>query len=358
MLFQAPDKSPRDPASSDNPDLEITVMPHEEQPTDHSAGAPPGAANISLLGWLKKTRLIWISVLLGLLLIGGGYLTYSKFFSGEQKPKSEQVPNIVVPKPVADGNLDSDNDGLPDKQEVARGTNPRKADTDGDGLADGDEVNIYQSDPLLPDTDTDGYDDGREVAGGYSPISKSPDKASPPELQGWVERIGKFGLHEPTKTTLKLRSSVLPEQKNTYENQTFGYSVDLPAAVTYREADEKRNVGIYIAGTTPPDLDVSTDPISVALAVKVENQTLADWVHSQYQPQDYAQEQEVQWVFDKGIQLSGVKGEVCQQTKTFFLFPGRGLVIIFTLTCSDSSDMAAIYEQILKSFRFTHELFL
>lgn len=351
MLFQAPDKSPGNPASSDNPDLEITVMPHEEQqPTDHSAGSPPDAGKTSLLGWLKKTRLIWILVVASLLLIGGGYLIYSKFFSGEQKPKSEQVPNIVVPKPVADGNLDSDNDGLPDKQEVVLGTNPRKADTDGDGLADGDEVNIYQSDPLLPDTDADGYDDGREVARGYSPISKSPDKASPQELQNWVERIGKFGLHEPTKTTLKLRSAVLPEQKIRYQNTTFGYRIDLPSAVTYREADEKRNVGIYVAGATPTDLDVSTDPISVALAVKVENQTLSDWVHSQYQPQDYAQEQEVEVNTLKAIQLSGVKGEVCQQVKTFF--PKDGTVIIFTLTCSDSPDMAAIYGQIIRSFKF------
>ncbi len=37
-------------------------------------------------------------------------------------------------------------------------------DTDGDGLLDSDEINIYGTDPFNPDTDGDGLDDGTEVA--------------------------------------------------------------------------------------------------------------------------------------------------------------------------------------------------
>ena len=41
--------------------------------------------------------------------------------------------------------------------------NPLVADTDGDGLVDGDEVNKYKTDPMKPDSDSDGLNDGIEV---------------------------------------------------------------------------------------------------------------------------------------------------------------------------------------------------
>ena len=51
---------------------------------------------------------------------------------------------------------DTDGDGLSDGAEVnVYFTNPRLVDTDGDTLSDGAEVNIYHSSPLLVDTDGD-----------------------------------------------------------------------------------------------------------------------------------------------------------------------------------------------------------
>ncbi|WP_440988214.1 DUF7343 domain-containing protein [Haloarchaeobius baliensis] len=61
----------------------------------------------------------------------------------------------------ADG--DVDDDGLSNRREFDAGTKFRVADTDGDGLDDGDEVNVHETDPTTPDTDGDGLDDGREV---------------------------------------------------------------------------------------------------------------------------------------------------------------------------------------------------
>ncbi|TCK18893.1 subtilase family protein [Thiogranum longum] len=58
---------------------------------------------------------------------------------------------------------DDDNDGLTDVAEAGIGTDPLAADTDIDGLIDGDEVNVHATDPLLPDTDADGLIDGDEV---------------------------------------------------------------------------------------------------------------------------------------------------------------------------------------------------
>jgi len=42
-------------------------------------------------------------------------------------------------------------------------------DSDGDGLTDEEENNIWGTDPNNPDTDADGYTDGQEVQNGYNP---------------------------------------------------------------------------------------------------------------------------------------------------------------------------------------------
>jgi outer membrane protein OmpA-like peptidoglycan-associated protein len=60
-------------------------------------------------------------------------------------------------------NIDTDNDGLSDAEEMRIGTDPTKPDTDGDGLSDGDEVRKHKTDPLKADTDGDGLSDGDEV---------------------------------------------------------------------------------------------------------------------------------------------------------------------------------------------------
>ena len=48
-------------------------------------------------------------------------------------------------------------------------TDPHNMDTDGDGLSDYDEVNIYHTSPYLEDTDGDGIPDGVEVKNGTDP---------------------------------------------------------------------------------------------------------------------------------------------------------------------------------------------
>lgn len=68
--------------------------------------------------------------------------------------------------------LDKDFDGLSDADEAKYGTNPDSADTDGDGLLDKTEIDIYKTDPLKPDTDGDGFKDGEEARGGYNPKGK------------------------------------------------------------------------------------------------------------------------------------------------------------------------------------------
>lgn len=88
---------------------------------------------------------------------------------------------------------DTDGDGLGDGEEVdlANGQysadaplpcscpNPKFADSDGDGLSDGDELYLYQTQMCNPDTDGDGVSDGDEVATWSFPDAR--DHANPLE---------------------------------------------------------------------------------------------------------------------------------------------------------------------------------
>ncbi len=90
--------------------------------------------------------------------------------------------------PNDDGSIDPDNgaagdpdeDGLINEREFELGTNANLDDTDGDGVFDGVEVGDqdegeddypYLTDPLLADTDQDGMDDGWEAGNGLDPSS-------------------------------------------------------------------------------------------------------------------------------------------------------------------------------------------
>ncbi|MBT5717091.1 MAG: PQQ-binding-like beta-propeller repeat protein [Opitutae bacterium] len=64
---------------------------------------------------------------------------------------------------------DSDLDGLSDVEEQALNSDPNNADTDSDGLNDGEEVSVHKTDPTIEDTDQDGLLDGLEIRGGFDP---------------------------------------------------------------------------------------------------------------------------------------------------------------------------------------------
>lgn len=74
-------------------------------------------------------------------------------------------------------NRDTDGDGFNDWLELNNGFSPHNPkdvklennDTDGDGLSDRMELNFH-TDLTNPDTDGDGYNDGDEVNSGYDPL--------------------------------------------------------------------------------------------------------------------------------------------------------------------------------------------
>lgn len=83
-------------------------------------------------------------------------------------------------------NPDTDGDGLKDGDEVKAGTNPKKADTDGDGLKDGREINLG-TDPKKADSDGDGLKDGEEVEKGTNPLDAKDPKRLDSDKDGLTD---------------------------------------------------------------------------------------------------------------------------------------------------------------------------
>ena len=81
-----------------------------------------------------------------------------------------EVANGLDPLDAADASLDGDGDGLTNLEEFGAGTDVHIADTDGDGLRDGEEVNTTLTDPLNEDSDGDQILDGFEVQYGLDPL--------------------------------------------------------------------------------------------------------------------------------------------------------------------------------------------
>ncbi|MDX1480668.1 MAG: S8 family serine peptidase [Woeseiaceae bacterium] len=80
---------------------------------------------------------------------------------------------------------DTDSDGITDGDEVhVHDTDPTRMDSDDDGLTDGAELSIHLTDPLDPDTDADGLSDGAEIATTLTdPLDADTDDDGMPD--GW-----------------------------------------------------------------------------------------------------------------------------------------------------------------------------
>jgi len=104
------------------------------------------------------------------------YVVTVRDFAGNESlpsPEYESQPVRIQLVPDGTAGVDTDLDGLTDTEEAALGTDPSSADSDGDGLDDGDEVFIYGTDPMAVDSDDDGVDDGTEIDEGTDPMDET-----------------------------------------------------------------------------------------------------------------------------------------------------------------------------------------
>ena len=91
---------------------------------------------------------------------------------GTPTPNADEVvpAGKATATQTAADRADDDSDGLTNAAEDEAGTDPRLADTDEDGLTDGEESAEIGTSPLSADTDSDGVLDGDEVAQGTDPL--------------------------------------------------------------------------------------------------------------------------------------------------------------------------------------------
>lgn len=136
----------------------------------------------------KKTKWLIIGIVIGVLLIGAGVAIGVYFYNQNQteetgkkkkEEKEEEVDlgNLVLESGygVTNPEADTDGDGIKDGEEELLGLNKFSADTDRDGVEDNYELTISMTDPLLPDTDGDGILDGDELSAGLDPLKESTD---------------------------------------------------------------------------------------------------------------------------------------------------------------------------------------
>jgi hypothetical protein len=169
------------------------------------------------------------------------------------------VPQIFV-------GPDRDGDGIPDREEILLGTDPGKADTDGDGLNDYEELVVFGTDPLNPDTDGDGFTDlqeakqlgfdPRQPLKGFNPlIANSPDISfalrEPPQVNLFVGAERMLGTSQIT--TQGRVESTRTTETTSWQNET-GITLGLSATVE--------------AGTTG---GVPTGSASVTSSLEVSN---------------------------------------------------------------------------------------
>lgn len=98
---------------------------------------------------------------------------------------------------------DKDDDGMIRRLEDQIGTDSAQADTDADGLNDGNEYYAYLTNPLAKDTDGDGSDDKTEVDSNMNPLG--PGKATAEQLERW-SRLQYKGAPELSNITVTSQS--------------------------------------------------------------------------------------------------------------------------------------------------------
>jgi hypothetical protein len=114
---------------------------------------------------------------------------------GDGMPDGWEVLNNLNPTDSSDAALDQDTDGLTALEEYHNHTNPFNPDCDGDTLLDGDEVNIYKTDPNKKDTDGDGLTDDIEtmVGSNTDPLKSDTDGDDLPD--GWID-LNNIGIKD------------------------------------------------------------------------------------------------------------------------------------------------------------------
>ena len=145
---------------------------------------------------------------------------------------------------IEDGEEDSDEDGLKNKEELEIGTDPMNEDTDGDGLNDFEEINTYGTDPVNEDSDGDEVSDKKEIEIGTDPLKKEESfhVTEQAEGDGKVQASVTIDLNGEQVETLTVKPTgtefLFPKEMPGYIGNAYEFSVE-NASVTSGNASVK-----------------------------------------------------------------------------------------------------------------------
>jgi hypothetical protein len=155
---------------------------------------------------------------------------------------------------------DPDNDGLTNLEEQTLGTEPNKADSDGDGLSDGDEVKVYKTDPTrVGDADGDLLTDGAEIL-----IYKTDHKKVDSDGDGASDYYEVHALTDPNDPKSKPTKTTM----NVFTGPAQGQGLDFKGNFIYAVAFANESPGGQI-----DDANFTADSVE---GVVIESQSAAD----------------------------------------------------------------------------------
>ena len=131
---------------------------------------------------------------------------------------------------VSDGDEDPDGDSISNIEELKLGTNPLLADSDFDDLTDEQEVALGTN-PMEPDTDGDGAEDGWEILNGYDPLIYDATfeitaVAETPELTASAALNGNGAISTSLEIEPVNDNILLNEDMPGYIGSAFDFSTD------------------------------------------------------------------------------------------------------------------------------------
>lgn len=168
----------------------------------------------------SKFALIAIASILIVIICIGGYYFYTK--DNNPEPVNSSAAVIPTATPAADKNSDSDKDGLPDTIEKILGTYMTKADTDGDG-----------------------FNDFQEIKNGYSPLIAGGEGKY--TFEEWDNIKGKIKIEDRELYEKEFETPVpSPSSVGSLYPSSAPDSVSSVSPVFVKKCDYPENIGGYI----------------------------------------------------------------------------------------------------------------
>ncbi len=158
---------------------------------------------------------------------------------------------------------DFDGDGLPNGEEMRYGTNLYSKDSDGDGLWDSDEINIYHTNPLSPDTDHDKLTDLNEITV-YRTDPLKNDTDQDKLIDG--DEVNKYhtnpNFFDTDNDTLSDYEEIMMYKTDPLSNDTDHDGINDYLELTLYKTDPKINDTDHDGLLDGTELLLNTDPLS------------------------------------------------------------------------------------------------